>query len=1163
VDEAGRILAHEGLTSRLPGSVQVIGGRGVPRFMHDMRDRMSRLGAKGYYLVHNHPGGEPHPSASDILLSRAISRRVPGFLGHVIIDSGLYGFVGADLRQEIRSIPNAPNVDRLLSPSLPGEGLGESVARGPELAALAKRIQTTPGYVTLLYADAPGRVRAIQEMPEALFRREKDASDYIRGRARDFGAANVFAYYEGPAEPVRALVRAGTLTDAVTERQRMSLLDIEDIRIEGGRSFGRQSRTIRVEETQTPYATAGKIFDGDAALERLRRRGRGQAYDLGAVLGQFPGVMRDVLQYAASRIEDVFRATGRMPDFAAWARSMEDGLRGVVSGIGKHLRRLWGEARAMFRRRAEAAGERRGPSVPGEERPPRGAQPPPPPRGPRGQPATGEEPARVPFIITQAQRSRLRDLGYSEREIDRMRPAEAQEVLRAGRPAGTAGAERMREVMDAAGQRAERVAQSLSDLRAKERIARENVEDVRQTGTLRPEDREPYRRAGTHPTQEETREQPISREAIEEVAAQWTEARRALDEAERVFRAQGDALSNEAMAAARAVFEAAHKRWLVYRAAWGHIGQAFQNPIPESAIQGLTEAANIMRLAQIRERIPITTNIIESLKRWPELTDAEKRQFWRDLIDQYRLNLFSTTSFTLDLFGNAAEIGAQGIGGAAYDLIHLARGHPSFPSLQGFLRAIRSMRNPPQWIADAFDRTVSGERIVRREGAGAFTYRSTPWSKFYDLLIGLPLYLKSGIDTAAKRFSSMAALWREAYVEADRRGLRGADRQAFLDEFVNNPPEAVAREAIKIGNKAGFNREMSHWEEMVAESLTARLFVAPFARWPFQFTRWAAEMVGLNPEVWGKIRRGTITPEELGAYLARSATGLGGLYLLNRLYDRVDFNSMEYVDADGNRIRLAGREPLPTAFWFLAVIRGDEAKAFQGLRHASVPFASLLGGDGGLLTNLVQSMHRAVNNQRVDTRAVAREIEDTINRAIPGQAVLAFVETLIDPTLREGVGANLPGISLLKRPAINVVTGEPLEPRQRFLGVELPTVAGTPIPGATRLLEPVQKLLSRYGLLVYRGPRSPIAGLPPGEAPEELHREWVEEFGRARARLLSPLARAMKTLEAYPDEKVRKMIQARDSMAARLADAAIRARHGGPKRIRRQRTLRELAGPVY
>jgi hypothetical protein len=746
-----------------------------------------------------------------------------------------------------------------------------------------------------------------------------------------------------------------------------------------------------------------------------------------------------------------------------------------------------------------------------------------------------------------------------------------------------------------AANRAKRVADTFEATNRKFQIAAEGADRIQERGTIEKGERPAFRRGG-QPAPEETRSFRFSEADIEKSGAELVAAVKEFREAERGFSEGADPESAYSMRLARQIMEQAAKNWQVYRTSAGRAVKRFDRPIPQEVIQRLREAGLIAgNLTEVRRRAPIASNILDSLKRWDQLTDAEKKHFYRDLVDHFRLNLFSTTSWTLDAVGNASELAGQIGGGIGRDLVHVLNGNPTFPSMQGLWRAIRMAERPGRAIRGDFikelapdieaqlDTTVAGERLRRTPGAGVFTYREGLGSKAYDYTVGLPLYFKQAMDTAAKRLGAHWTLYREAIEAAHRDGIRGADREAFIERFLRDPPEDSLRRAVSNGKKAGFNRDLSKLEEKIASSTTARLLVDTFARWPFQFTRWAAEMLGWNPELYQRLRAGTLRAEDIGDYLGKAAVGLGGLYLINNLYDRVDFNSMEYVDDDGNRVRLSNRDPLPTALWLLAVIRAahaaamgnerdkDEAvsKAVAALRHASIPGGRLLAGEGGLLGGTIKVFLQAIENPQNDPRALRRELENTINRAIPGQAVLSALKTVFDPTIREGIGANLPGVSKALPSAINPVTGEPLEPRQKigipFTDIEspsFPSIGGTPIPGATRLLDPVQKLLSRYGLLVYRGPRSPIAGYPPGQVPEELRREWQEAFGHFRNRLLTPLARSMRTLEGRDTEGVRKLIQQRDRAAAEMANREMRRRHGGPKKLPRRETRRELAGPT-
>lgn len=585
---------------------------------------------------------------------------------------------------------------------------------------------------------------------------------------------------------------------------------------------------------------------------------------------------------------------------------------------------------------------------------------------------------------------------------------------------------------------------------------------------------------------------------------------------------------------------------------------------------------------EIGKRLPLYTSILEAGKTFIEkgkLTVGEGSQLARDVIDSIRLNLFSVTSFSLDMIGNATEIGAQVAAGVGKDLVQVAKGHVNFPSLQAVIRTIKD-RPRVAGVEKGLELTAIGEKLRGgfQKGPGTFTLRSTGTSKGLDYLVGSPLYLKGVMDTGAKRFSAAMSIWQDAIMAANLKGLKGAERQNFYQKFWEKPPKTVIEKAISEGNKAGFNRTLSKIEEKYAASPVVKLLVDTFGRWPWQFTRWGAEMVGYNPELFRSIRAGKATAEDIAGYLTKTASGWGGLYLVDRaLYDHVDFNSMEYVHADGDRTRLSSREPLASALWLLAVIKGDVEKAKGGFKFASVPSAQLLGeaGTPGILGGIIKQAQAAMSRKGVDPRGLSRDLTNFFNRLIPGQAILTAIESIFDPTLREGIGANIPGVSSLKPVVINPATGKPLEPRQEIpgTGLEFPQLGGVPIPGATRKLDPITKLLSKFGLLVYRGPRQPIAGVPAGEAPEEVRREWLETFGQKREKLLSPLIPKIEEAERLHPEEMkqggriyeawRKRIQFYDSIAAKRATAEVNQKRGFRARTKlpRQPTLRELRRP--
>ena len=714
-------------------------------------------------------------------------------------------------------------------------------------------------------------------------------------------------------------------------------------------------------------------------------------------------------------------------------------------------------------------------------------------------------------------------------------------------------------------------------------VVEREAEIIGETGTLAPETRKPFREEVAPKPETFTKrvsEQDIAdtQAAITTLAREYRQLRHDVTQAADPFSQHTARTVEGLLGQVTAGLNALAREFRAQRFAAGRSVKRFDRPVPEDVLAALQEAGVMTEwLGRAKPRVPIYTNILRSFRHFPSLTQPERRQFVRDLVDAWRLNLFAVTSWSLDFVGNSSEISMQVAGGAGRDLVQVVRGSPNFPSLQGLFRALKDRALHagvplPERLEAGLGATVGGERVgggfrgaLSGAQPGTFTTRGGVPSRALDLLVGSPLYAKGLFDTGAKRLMATATVWRDAIEDANRRGLSGQDRRTFYREFLRNIPEATEQRAIEAGNKAGFNRQLSEFEERVAGSTLVRLLGDVFARWPFQFTRTMGEWLGYNPTLFRDVVAGKASAEDIASWLVKSATGWGALYLLNEtLYDRVDFNSMEYVHEDGNRTRLSNRDPLPTALWLLATLKGDVARSTGSLRYASIPGARLLSGEGGLLGGLVSTFTKASGRADLDAGALSRELTNQVNRAIPGQAVLAAIESIFDPVIQEGIGAHIPGVSSFLEPAIKRTTGEPLEPRQEILGVEMPTMAGTPIPGATRLLDPVERLLSRYGVIIYRGPKSPIAGLPPVEVPKEILREWLIEFGQNRQRFLGPLAEQMDhgDFDMQNPDTVRERIMAKDTLAATMATNEINRRHGTRRRLPRQPTIRERRGPV-
>jgi hypothetical protein len=199
--------------------------------LNSMNEMRRSLGADGYWLVHNHPSGNPEPSITDIRTTRAVRQTVPGFLGHIIINHRNYAVINARDESHIRPVPgNTWLADPYVS-ERSGQKLGHLLGRTLEMssdsiAGFAKELQgASEDLISLLFVDARGTVRGLGDVSVQDFVGNSDLPTHIRDAARSQGASAVFAYYHGsPGTAVErnilnqasGWIRSGLIWDLIT-----------------------------------------------------------------------------------------------------------------------------------------------------------------------------------------------------------------------------------------------------------------------------------------------------------------------------------------------------------------------------------------------------------------------------------------------------------------------------------------------------------------------------------------------------------------------------------------------------------------------------------------------------------------------------------------------------------------------------------------------------------------------------------------------------------------------------------------------------------------------------------------------------------------------------------------------------------------------------------
>ncbi len=214
---SNRILHATGVSARLPGQTPMVpAGMTESEYIQAFKDQMETTGADGYYILHNHPSGDPTPSRDDERVTDYLAAQVPGLKGHVVINSNRYAVIQPGQAVEVKDKVFGPDLLRI--PSLPSPILNASIGKPDDLVTLGKSLQK-PGWLTLIGTDSGNRVRLTADVPaSALSREPRVLAGQVRRLMRQSGSRNmhlVGSDADVASAPVQQALREGILRDAV------------------------------------------------------------------------------------------------------------------------------------------------------------------------------------------------------------------------------------------------------------------------------------------------------------------------------------------------------------------------------------------------------------------------------------------------------------------------------------------------------------------------------------------------------------------------------------------------------------------------------------------------------------------------------------------------------------------------------------------------------------------------------------------------------------------------------------------------------------------------------------------------------------------------------------------------------------------------------------
>lgn len=190
------IVGQEALTTKRANNIVIINSKNdEAKYFYKMKDRMDRLNADGYYIMHNHPSGVAEASKQDIGTTIKFYKNVDGFKGHIIINSGTYAAIyenDGKMIEERNKIPNykLDDIDKSISKEA---WTNIKINDRNQIINLMNEIKNSPDYSTLILTDAKLFPRAIIDIPNSFMNADSTQIDgYIKNLSPKYGAVKAF-----------------------------------------------------------------------------------------------------------------------------------------------------------------------------------------------------------------------------------------------------------------------------------------------------------------------------------------------------------------------------------------------------------------------------------------------------------------------------------------------------------------------------------------------------------------------------------------------------------------------------------------------------------------------------------------------------------------------------------------------------------------------------------------------------------------------------------------------------------------------------------------------------------------------------------------------------------------------------------------------------------
>jgi hypothetical protein len=190
-----RIIHHTAISSRLPSSVYLDKINATERHLGNwVNNTRFKVQADGYWLLHNHPSGRAAASWQDERFTAQLASLVPGFKGHVIINTNQYSVINRKLVVSFFNWMGSQAGGYQDAAYKQHDYLLENIALPDDLARIGMALKHKDQYFNLIGTNATGAVQSISELPvSTLERSPRILLARLQKFTRNSGVSSVFA----------------------------------------------------------------------------------------------------------------------------------------------------------------------------------------------------------------------------------------------------------------------------------------------------------------------------------------------------------------------------------------------------------------------------------------------------------------------------------------------------------------------------------------------------------------------------------------------------------------------------------------------------------------------------------------------------------------------------------------------------------------------------------------------------------------------------------------------------------------------------------------------------------------------------------------------------------------------------------------------------------